>query len=161
ATGSLGVIPLPKFASSLSVAPNVLAGGTSTAGILHFAMPALSQGTASSIAMTITPAGGSTTPVTKTGSVAFAPADLATRAHVDPPSTTISAASKVYTYSLTATNANGDASAATTTTVTSYPTGGNLGAPRIGGTATLLPNGKVLLVGGGSKLSQGICTYDA
>ena len=97
----------------------------------------------------------------KTGSVPFDKNDLGTTVAVDPPVTNPGDASKVFTYSLTATNNLSGTSAGITATATSFPSGADLASPRIGSTSTLLPNGKVLIVGGGASISKGICTYSA
>ena len=152
ASGTLTIVGAPVFTSSLTVTPNVLAAGTSTAGLLQFPLPTASPA-ATSIAMTVTPAGGSPTAVTKTGAVALTKDDLGTTISVDPPSTGSITASKVYTYSLTATNGAGTSNP-TTIPVTAYPTGVTAQqAARIASTATLLPSGKVLILGGGTGIS--------
>ena len=160
ATGSLLVVPQPVLTGGLTVTPNVIVGGTISLGLLQFPLPTLSQGAAATVALTVTPAGGTTTNVTKSGGGAIVPVELngSTTIAVDPPSTQTSDPTKIYTYSLTATNSNGDSSTAVTTTVTSFPPATNIASARIGGTATLLPNGKVLIVGGGTSIASGVCS---
>ena len=67
-TGTLTIVGAPAFAGSLTVTPNVLADGPATTGLLAFALPTASN-SPTAIAMTVTPAGGATTAVTKTGAL--------------------------------------------------------------------------------------------
>jgi hypothetical protein len=159
ATGNLTIVPVPSFgANVLTVTPNVFVDGTATAGLLKFALPLLALGTADSIAMTVTPPGST---VTKTGSVALAQSDLGTTISVDPPMTNVGDAAKTFTYSLKAhNNLTGD-SPAITTTATSNKVSADLAGARVASTATVLPNGSVLIVGGGTSISGGVCNYSA
>jgi hypothetical protein len=77
----------------------------------------------------------------------------------DPNNTTnTTSAPLTWTYSLTATNASGT-STPNTTTVQMLQGKTTLSAvvQRVGASATLLPNGKVLIAGGGSKSASGNC----
>ena len=158
AAGTLSVIPQPAFSGALTATPNVILGGPNTPGLLQFVLPAISQGTATSVTLTATPAGGATTTVNRSGAGPIVLVDLGTTISVDSPSPSAANPTKVYTYALTATNPNGDKSAPTTFDVTSYPPSTNLANARIGATATLLPNGKVLIVGGGTAINSGVCS---
>jgi hypothetical protein len=90
--------------------------------------------------------------------MAFGPGDLPSTAAVDPPSTNPTDAPSLFTYSLTAANAAGDSPTAPTTTANSYTGSTTLGNARIGATATLLANGKVLIAGGGTMIANGACS---
>ena len=173
---------LPVFNGALTFTPNVMLGGAA-APQYQFSLPPLTAGTAgsaSSVALTVTPAGGTTSaPLTKHDTTAILPADLGGAAFaVDGPTTSAGAASKIYTYALTATNTGGGAagtSAPANATLDVYPPSVTLTGNRVGATATLLtsgPNiGKVLIVGGGTStassglgttaLALGVCTQDA
>ena len=157
ASGTLNVVSTPIFASGLTVTPNVIAGGPSTAALLKFALPALtSGGTATSIAMTVALGAGATSPVKKTGNVTLLPGDLGTTVSVDSPASSTTA-TNVFNYSLTATNSAGTSTPATAS-VTSFAPTANIASPRIGATATLLPNGAVLITGGGTAINSGVCS---
>ena len=157
----------PSFGSGvLTFTPNVILGGTTPASALHFSLPALSSGSASSVDLTVTPAGGSASAVSKSAGGGFAAGDLGNGSPiaVDAPTTSNSAPGTTYQYSLTATNPGGTSSAATAT-LNVYLPKSNTAFKRVGSTATLLtsgPNtGKVLIVGGGDSLASGLCTYNA
>ncbi len=162
AAGTLTVVPTPVFGAAMTITPNVLLTGTSTSGLLQFALPALSTGTASTISMTVAPLpdGASNNTVTPTTG-SFIAGDLGTTVPVNPPNTVATDGSKTFTYSLTATNSLNATSAPATATATTYAASTALSDARVGGTATLLSDGTVLLTGGGSSISQGVCTLDS
>jgi hypothetical protein len=158
AVATLSVVLLPVFNGALSFTPNVMLGGTTTVGLLHFSLPGLSAGSASSVALTVGP---SATAVTKSSGAAFVPADLGSAGNpfsVDPPSTTNTTAGTL-TYSLTATNsANGTSSPNTDSLTVLRPRSSfSGGVQRVGASATLLPNGTVLIAGGGDHSKNTVC----
>ena len=118
ATGTLSVVPLPVFSSPLLLVPSIITGGTSPT--LTLSLPSLSIGSASSVALTVTPAAGLPSTVTKVGGSSVSASDLGSPISVNAP-VTAAGANTTYTYALTATNAAGTSSAPVTAILTVTP----------------------------------------
>ena len=158
------ILAIPAFAAAMTSLPDVMVGGNNTLGLFQIALPALSAGAAASIALTVSsPVLPSTQVKKRSGAllIVLAPSDLGTTVSVDPPQSTNSATPPtVYAFSLTATNAAGGVSAPTSAKLQLLRPNATMTAnvQRYGATSTLLPNGKVLVAGGGRRGVNGFCS---